>query len=218
MSTAPATLTLAVDAVVARWEQGRARSPYTIEKYGSVLSRFTRFAEAHDVTSIAQVDTSLVVAFVNSLGRDRRSQVSRTVSGRTRANRLSALRALFAAATKAGWVTSNPVTGVTTPPKSSTKPPARPLTDVEAERLRYLAGTNPARQRPAVVALLLSGAWASEIASLTAASFDSATARLTLPGVGDRHDRTVTVQPGPPASSPPASAGCKPGQAQPSCV
>jgi len=119
VSTAPASIAQAVATVVASWETNRTQSPYTTEKYSSVLSRFVRFAEAHGIVALAQVDAALVEAFVHSLGRDRCGRVSRVVSGRTRVNRLSALRAFYAAVISAGWVESNPTADIAVPSRGA---------------------------------------------------------------------------------------------------
>lgn len=139
------------------------------------------------------MDAALVGAFTNALGRDRRGQVSSDVSGRTKSNRRSALRAFFAATSAAGWTSEDPAAIVELfNRKGATRTP-RPLSDDEAERVRFLADDNPAWVRPAAVALMLCGAWASEAAFLAPGDFDPETRAVALPGMVGRLPRSVVL-------------------------
>lgn len=188
---APATISQSAALVTADWEANR--SAFTAEKYGSVLARFVRFAEACGATSLADVDEELVEAFVRAPGRDRGRGPVRAAAARTQGNRRSALRAFYTHAIENGWSDSDPTAAVSVPSRGRKRPPARPLTDDEAERVRFLSGDSPARPRPVIVALLLSGVWPTEAALLAPADYDPSSSAVVLSGVRERRARTVVL-------------------------
>lgn len=195
MSTsASVSLSQAVTDVVADWERRGAFSIFTIGKYGPLLNRFTKFAKVHHVVALADVDEPLVRAFVTSAGRDRQGNVVRKVANTAHTDRLSALRAFYASAPHLGFQVADPTVYLEMEPREKrVRPTARSLSDEEADRLRFLVGNNPTRQRPAAVSLALLGAWATELSSLTAASFSPDHKSMFLPGVQGRRARTIAL-------------------------
>jgi integrase/recombinase XerC len=82
----------AVAAVNGAWVDDGVLAAQTLDKFGLLISRFARFAAAHDVTTLAEVDAALVARFVTAKGRSRYGSISEAAVA-TMHNRRAALRA-----------------------------------------------------------------------------------------------------------------------------
>ena len=98
---AEGSLVSAVDTVVAAWSVDGAMSDQTLDKFALLARRFTRFAAAYDVTTLAGADHELVTKFVAAKGRSRHGTVT-SAAVATMHNRRAALRAFFRTARRLG--------------------------------------------------------------------------------------------------------------------
>ncbi|MGV0495088.1 hypothetical protein ABVK27_28535, partial [Mycobacterium kansasii] len=70
------SLSAAVAAVTGAWIDDGVLAAQTLDKFGLLIRRFARYAAAHDVTTLADVDPGLVAKFVAAKGRTRHGIVS----------------------------------------------------------------------------------------------------------------------------------------------
>jgi spore maturation protein CgeB len=120
------SLAAAAEAVTGAWIADGVLAAQTPDKFGLLIRRFTRFAAAHDVTTLAAVDRALVAKFVAAKGRTRHGVVSDPAVA-TMHNRRAALRAFFRTARRLRLTGS--VRGVRYPESA--------LATLDASPLRY---------------------------------------------------------------------------------
>jgi integrase/recombinase XerC len=108
---ADGSLAAAVEAVTEAWIADGAMAAQTLDKFGLLVRRFTRFAAAHDVTTLAAVDRALVAKFVAAKGRTRHGVVSEAAVA-TMHNRRSALRAFFRTARRLRLTLDDPTVDI----------------------------------------------------------------------------------------------------------
>lgn len=164
------SLITAVDTVVAAWTVDGAMSPQTLDKFALLARRFTRFAAAHDVTTLAGADTQLVTKFVAAKGRSRHGTVGAAAVA-TMHNRRAALRAFFRTARRLGLTLDDPTTDIDLPDREATT--VRPLHDDEAALVRLFAEHATPTRHAATTALLLAGAHTSELGHIRITDIDT---------------------------------------------
>jgi integrase/recombinase XerC len=165
------SLVTAVDTVVAAWTVDGAMSPQTLDKFALLARRFTRFATAYNVTTLAGVDADLVTKFVAAKGRSRHGAVAPAAVA-TMHNRRSALRAFFRTARRLGLTLDDPTADIDLPDREATT--VRPLHDEEAAIVRLFAEHATPTRHAATAALLLAGAHTSELGHIRIADIDTA--------------------------------------------
>lgn len=163
------SLVTAVDTVVAAWSVDGAMSDQTLDKFALLARRFTRFAAAYDVTTLADADQELVTKFVAAKGRSRHGTVSAAAVA-TMHNRRAALRAFFRTARHLGLTLDDPTGEIDLPEREPTA--VRPLLDEEAALVRLFSEHATPTRHAATAALLLAGAHTSELGYLRIADVD----------------------------------------------
>lgn len=167
---AEGSLVTAVDTVVAAWSLDGAMSAQTLDKFALLTRRFTRFAHAYDVTTLAGADTDLVAKFIAAKGRSRHGAVGPAAVA-TMHNRRAALRAFFRTARRLGLTLEDPTTDIDLPEREATT--VRPLDDEEAALVRLFAEHATPTRHAATAALLLAGAHTSELGHIRIADIDT---------------------------------------------
>ncbi|WP_242657372.1 site-specific integrase [Mycobacterium talmoniae] len=157
---AEGSLVTAVDTVVAAWAVDGTMSPQTLDKFALLARRFTRFAAAYDVTTLAGADHDLVTKFVAAKGRSRHGSVAPAAVA-TMHNRRAAVRAFFRTARRLGLTLDDPTTDITVPDREAAT--VRPLYDDEAALVRLFSEHATPTRHAATTALLLAGAHTSEL-------------------------------------------------------
>ncbi len=168
---AAGSLTAAVDTVVAAWAADGAMSAQTLDTFALLTRRFTRFAAAHDITTLDGADVDLVTKFVAAKGRTRHGVVGPAAVA-TRHNRRSALRAFFRTARRLGLTLDDPTTDIAVPDRAAST--VRPLDDEEAALVRLFAEHATPTRHAATTALLLAGARTSELGYIRIGDIDTA--------------------------------------------
>ncbi|MDD4866979.1 MAG: integrase [Mycobacterium sp.] len=184
------SLNATVDAVIDAWTVGGALSRQTLDKFGLLARRFTRFADAHDVTALADVDPTLVAKFVAAKGRTRHGHISDAAVA-TMHNRRAALRALFRTARQLRLTLDDPTTDVAVPARESSM--QRPLTDDEASLVRLFSQRSTPTRHAATAALLLAGAHTGELGHITAADLDHAARTVRAHGSSKHRPRLLVL-------------------------
>lgn len=159
-----------VDLVVSDWALDGAMSAQTLDKFTLLARRFTRFAAAHDVTTLDAVDHGLVTKFVAAKGRSRHGEVAPAAIA-TMHNRRAALRAYFRTARRLGLVLHDPTLDVDVPDREAAA--TRPLHDDEAVLVRLFAEHATPTRHAATAALLLAGAHTSELGHIRVSDIDT---------------------------------------------
>lgn len=168
MATVPLPLDLAID----RYLDSRALS--TARQWRAPLGALATTAAAHGVTTAAGLNAEVLAGHAATLHR-------LPLSSRRR--HLTAIRAFSAAATRAGWMATDPARAL----RLGIPPAQRPHHPLSvAEQLAILAAAERRGSRDAALARLLfdSGARCAEIAAATVADLREGV--LTVSGKGDR--------------------------------
>ncbi|PND54287.1 integrase [Mycobacterium sp. ENV421] len=187
---AEGSLTTAVQAVTGAWIADGILAAQTLDKFGLLNRRFTQFAAAHDVTTLAAVDRTLVTKFVAAKGRTRHGVVSDAAVA-TMHNRRAALRAFFRTARRLRLTLDDPTVDIDVPARQSSG--RRPLNEDEAALVRLFSERATPTRHAATAALLLAGAHASELGHITAADLDPPASTVWVHGSSKHHPRTLRV-------------------------
>ena len=193
----------AVEVVVEDW-QGQAAAggidAETVRVHGSMLRVFARYAAAHKVVSLAEVDSHLVVGWL--LARSIRDNTVPTASQVEL--RRSVVRTFFATVFRLGLTDANPAATL-----STVRTPQRVVAPLSAAQIRALkdaadhdatSGRTPAQHRAgasrsaSAVALALLGAQGGEVGSVRVRDVDLLAKTVWVHGGGNRHvDRHVPI-------------------------
>ncbi len=170
----------------------------TAAQYSKALNAFLRYAEAHDVHSIDEVDQKLCQAWIHAplplTSARSRSKAGQSSAASTRRGRQSALRRAAKLWLELGLLVVSPVPDDVIRRERVDKP--HPLTPPEVAQLRLSGRVGPRDTlRPAMVEAALAGASQQEIASLVVTSFDSGRGTLRLPGTRRTRGREVLLGP-----------------------
>ncbi|MBS9535917.1 site-specific integrase [Mycobacterium sp. M1] len=184
------SLITAVDTVVAAWTVDGAMSTQTLDKFALLARRFTRFAAAYDVTTLAGADTELVAKFVAAKGRSRHGTVGAAAVA-TMHNRRAALRAFFRTARRLGLTLDDPTTDIELPDREATT--VRPLHDEEAALVRLFAEHATPTRHAATTALLLVGAHTSELGHIRIDDIDPTTNTVWAHGSTKHRPRQLAL-------------------------
>lgn len=184
------SLVTAVDTVVAAWTVDGMMSEQTLDKFALLARRFTRFAAAYDVTTLAGADTELVTKFVAAKGRTRHGEVGAAAVA-TMHNRRAALRAFFRTARRLGLTLDDPTTDVTVPDREAKT--VRPLHDEEAALVRLFSEHATPTRHAATAALLLAGAHTSELGHIRISDVDTAARTVWTHGSTKHRARTLPL-------------------------
>lgn len=187
---ADGSLAAAVEAVTGAWIADGTLAAQTLDKFGLLLRRFTRFAAAHDVTTLAAVDRALVAKFVAAKGRTRHGVVSEAAVA-TMHNRRAALRAFFRTARRLQLTLDDPTTDITVPARQSSG--QRALSEDEAALVRLFSEHATPTRHAATAALLLAGAHTSELGHISAADLDPHASTVWAHGSSKHHPRTLPL-------------------------
>ncbi|MEM6110474.1 site-specific integrase [Mycobacterium sp. 050272] len=187
---ADGSLAAAVEAVTGAWIADGMLAAQTLDKFGLLIRRFTRFAAAHDVTTLAAVDRALVAKFVAARGRTRHGVVSEAAVA-TMHNRRAALRAFFRTARRLQLTLDDPTADIEVPARLSSA--QRPLSDDEAALVRLFSEHATPTRHAATAALLLAGAHTSELGHITAADLDPQACTVWAHGSSKHRPRTLTL-------------------------
>lgn len=187
---AEGSLVTAVDTVVAAWTVDGAMSDQTLDKFALLARRFTRFAAAYDVTTLAGADQNLVAKFVAAKGRTRHGTVG-TAAVATMHNRRAALRAFFRTARHLGLTLDDPTVDITVPEREATT--LRPLHDEEAALVRLFSEHATATRHAATTALLLAGAHTSELGYIRIGDVDTAAHTVRAHGSSKHRARSLPL-------------------------
>lgn len=184
------SLVTAVDTVVAAWSVDGAMSDQTLDKFALLARRFTRFAAAYDVTTLAGADHELVTKFVAAKGRSRHGTVT-SAAVATMHNRRAALRALFRTARRLGLTLDDPTSEIDLPEREATA--VRPLRDDEAALVRLFAEHATPTRHAATTALLLAGAHTSELGYIRITDIDAVNHTVWAHGSSKHRPRRLTL-------------------------
>ncbi len=184
------SLVTAVDTVVAAWTVDGMMSEQTLDKFALLARRFTRFAAAYEVTTLAGTDVELVTKFVAAKGRTRHGEVG-TAAVATMHNRRAALRAFFRTARRLGLTLDDPTTDVTVPDREAKT--VRPLRDEEAALVRLFSEHATPTRHAATAALLLAGAHTSELGHIRIGDVDTAARTVWVHGSTKHRARTLPL-------------------------
>jgi integrase/recombinase XerC len=187
---ADGSLAAAVEAVTGVWIADGVLAAQTLDKFGLLAHRFTRFAAAHDVTALAAVDRPLVAKFVVAKGRTRHGVVSDAAVA-TMHNRRAALRAFFRTARRLRLTLDDPTTDIAVPARQSSA--KRPLSEDEAALVRLFSERATPSRHAATAALLLAGAHTSDLGHITAADLDPQASTVWVHGSNKYRPRTLTL-------------------------
>lgn len=189
-------LDAAVEAVLRQWAlgaDGGVLSAQTLDKFSLLAGRFVRFATAHEVTRLGDVDQRIAQAFVTAHGRTRHGQTGPSAPATWHLRR-SVLRMLFRTARELGLADTDPTLDLSLPPR--TNMPTRPLTDDEAALVRHFAESRLERTRhAAAVALAEAGAHTGEIGHLSVADLDHGNTRVWAHGSSKTTPRWCPLDP-----------------------
>lgn len=186
-------LSTVIEAVMTRWNAEVTRgamSDQTLTKFGSLLSRFERFATAHDVHLVSDLTPAVVEDFVVARGRNRSGEVA-DVALATMHNRRATLGVFFRAARTVGIVCDDHTRDVVLPEREPGN--KRPLTADEAEMVRFFADRGPQRRHAASVALLLCGARTAELGHIEIGDIDLEARTASLPGSRRHRERLIPL-------------------------
>lgn len=186
-------LSVVINVVALRWARAvsdGAMSTQTNEKLVVLVQRFERFAAAHDVTAIGEVDRDLVMKFVATRGRSRSGEVANAAVA-TRQNRRSALRALYRTARQAGLLIDDPTSCIELPRRDPSE--QRPVTADEAALIRLFAQREHPTRHAATAALLLAGAHTAELGHITTADVDLRLRRVRAHGASKHRPRILPL-------------------------
>ncbi|MFJ6139544.1 hypothetical protein [Kitasatospora sp. NPDC092286] len=180
----------AVGDVLAAWhldtERG-ALSVQSLDKFGLLIGRFSRFAAANGVELVGEVSEALADDFIHARGRTRHGRID-DVSLSTRHLRRSVLRMFFRAARQLGLADNDPTWSIELPPRTGQS--ARPLTTEEAACCRLFAESTADRTRhAAVAALALAGANTGEIGHICGTDLDLEANRVWVHGSSKTDER-----------------------------
>ncbi|MEM6107591.1 site-specific integrase [Mycobacterium sp. 050272] len=187
---ADGSLAAAVQAVTSAWIADGVLAAQTLNKFGLLIRRFSRFAAVHDVTTLAAVDRALVTKFVAAKGRTRHGVVSDAAVA-TMHNRRAALRAFFRTARRLSLTLDDPTVDIAVPARESSG--QRPLSEDEAALVRLFSERATPTRHAATAALLLAGAHTSELGHITAADLDLRAATVWAHGSSKHRARTLTL-------------------------
>ncbi|WP_233213494.1 integrase [Mycobacterium hubeiense] len=187
---ADGSLAAAVGAVTGAWIADGALAAQTLDKFGLLIRRFTRFAAAHDVTTLGAVDRALVAKFVAAKGRTRHGVVS-VAAVATMHNRRAALRAFFRTARQLRLTIDDPTTDIAVPARQSSA--QRPLSEDESALVRLFSERAAPTRHAATAALLLAGAHTSELGHITTANLDPQAPTVWAHGSTKHRPRTLTL-------------------------
>lgn len=194
--TSPAvTVSEAIDVALDAWATRVADgslSPYTVEKATVILRRLEKFAATHDIILLTDLTPEVIGRFVRAQGRTRHGRVSESALA-TRHNRLANLRMLTQESIRRGWLTFDPTRFVDLEPRRQST--TRPITEAEAELLRFHADRGGSTRHAATIALLLAGAHSNEVGYVPRAGFDPDRGRVHSPGATGRRPRWLTLDP-----------------------
>ncbi|WP_240483257.1 site-specific integrase [Mycobacteroides sp. H092] len=187
---ADGSLAAAVQAVTGAWIADGVLAAQTLDKFGLLIRRFSRFAAVHDVTTLAAVDHALVAKFVAAKGRTRHGVVSDAAVA-TMHTRRAALRAFFRTARRLRLTLDDPTIDIAVPARQSSC--QRPLSEDEAALVRLFSERTAPTRHAATAALLLAGAHTSELGHITAADLDPQAATVWMHGSSKYRPRTLTL-------------------------
>ncbi|WP_043264792.1 hypothetical protein [Streptomyces sp. CT34] len=144
----------------------------TVELYIQIIERLLRFADAHNVTRLDDVTSTLALAFIEAPGHDRHQGIILNPAAGTRRQRRSALEALFYEARAQGLTKAAPLVDLPPIPRSTRKPGTQ-LDEADIQQLRFQAERGmPDTRHAALLALLLAGLHSAEIAKATTTDLD----------------------------------------------
>lgn len=187
---AEGSLTTAVDTVVAAWTVDGTMSDQTLDKFALLARRFTRFAAAYEITTLAGADAELVTKFVAAKGRNRHGTVG-TAAVATMHNRRAALRAFFRTARRLGLTLDDPTTDIAVPDREGKT--VRPLHDEEAALVRLFSEHATPTRHAATAALLLAGAHTSELGHIRISDVDTAARTVWVHGSTKHRARALPL-------------------------
>ncbi len=187
---AEGSLVTAVDTVVAAWTVDGTMSDQTLDKFALLARRFTRFAAAYDITTLAGADEDLVTKFVAAKGRTRHGTVG-TAAVATMHNRRAALRAFFRTARQLGLTLDDPTTDIAVPDREATT--LRPLRDDEAALVRLFSEHATPTRHAATTAILLAGAHTSELGFIRIADVDTTAHTVRAHGSSKHRTRRLPL-------------------------
>jgi len=187
---ADGSLAAAVEAVTGAWISDGVLAAQTLDKFGLLIRRFTRFAAAHDVTTLAAVDQELAAKFVVAKGRTRHGVVSDAAVA-TMHNRRAALRAFFRTARRLQLTLDDPTVDIAVPGRQSSG--QRALSEDEAALVRLFSERATPTRHAATAALLLAGAHTSELGHITAADLDPLASTVWAHGSSKHRPRSLTL-------------------------
>lgn len=190
----PATpLATVTAAVTDRWAEAvrdGAMSEQTLDKLVQLVGRFERFAYAHAIAAIGEIDHDLVRKFVTAKGRSRKDAVSAPAAA-TQANRRSAIRALYRTARQAGLLLDDPTTELTLPGRSRSA--QRPITTDEAAMIRLFSERDRPTRHASTAALLLAGAHTAELGYITTTDIDLNAGNVRVHGSSRHQPRVLPI-------------------------
>ena len=151
---------------------GKNRSPLTICCYGIDVSQFLNWISENDLTvsTPAAITKSHLSEYLSSLS-------NQSLSGRTRARKLAAIKEYFRFMVGSGVIATSPAESVSAPKRERNG--RTYLTPAEYTRLLSLAGSNP-RDYAILQVFLQTGIRVSELCSLTLSDVDLADRTLTI--------------------------------------
>lgn len=185
-SDTPRDLDALRDAFLIHAKIERGLSPATVTAYASDLSRFTDSARAQGAHGVSGVGREHVVGFLHELDQ-------RGLAPRSRQRMLSAVRRMFAFAQAEGWLTEDPLEGISGPKAPRTLP--KVLLPEETERLIAACDDGSPlglRDRAMIEMLYGAGLRVSELVSLPLAGVDARSGLVRVVGKG-RKERWVPV-------------------------
>lgn len=184
------SLSAAVAVVTGAWIADGVLAAQTLDKFGLLTRRFARYAAAHDVTTLADVDPVLVAKFVAAKGRTRHGIVSQAAVA-TMHNRRAALRAFYRTARRLRLTLDDPTTDIDVPARASSA--QRPLSDDEAALVRLFSEHAAPTRHAATAALLLAGAHTAELGHISAADIDPQAATVWAHGSSKHRPRMLRL-------------------------
>lgn len=194
---APAERSLAasIAAVTVAWTADAALSPSTTQRFAQTLARFTGFAAARGITTLAGVDPDLVGAFAAARHRTGRDATISAPSVTIRRARRAALRAFFGTAIGLRLTLDDPTALLHNEQPTGCGPVdgVRPLTDDEAALVRLYSQRARPTRHAATVALLLAGIHSCEAGRVTVADVDTHAGTVRVHGSRRYESRTLRL-------------------------
>lgn len=190
-------MTAAVDTAVAAWSAAHRAgilSNSSFAVYARLLTAFQRFASAHGVTTLNDVDVPLCSMWLIA-PVPRPSRTPSTPSSATSRLRATVIRQAAQTWREAGLLATD-IDLLFTGLRASPAAP-HPLTPPEVLALRSSSSLRPDRYvTSACVASLLAGATQTEAAHIVNADYDPVLRTLRLAGRASRRPRAVAIGPG----------------------